>query len=323
MRIRIVDAFTDRPFSGNPAGVLLLESDGFPPAERLQEIAAEVNLSETAFAHPLPPGGAADWALRWFTPVVEVDMCGHATLATAHVLHTTGRATGPVRFPRCGVLTATRARTAASRWTSPPPRWPRSRCRTVSRTPSARTPSRCTTPASTSATCSSSCATRRPYGGSPRTARRWWPTPGAGHRHRGRRGPRPGLRLRLALLLPGRRHRRGPGHRQRPHRAGPLLVGPPRPRRPHRPPGIRPLGPGPYRSARRAHPADRYGGHGDRRRTAHRALTASDAGPAPIRRAQGVGSQSTRPASSAYPTNAPMSRSACATTSGPTRPQRR
>lgn len=70
-------------------------------------MAAEVNLSETAFAHPLPPGGDADWALRWFTPVTEVDMCGHATLATAHVLHTTGTATGPVRFTaRCGILTA-------------------------------------------------------------------------------------------------------------------------------------------------------------------------------------------------------------------------
>ncbi|MCP9959789.1 MULTISPECIES: PhzF family phenazine biosynthesis protein [Streptomyces] len=105
MRIRIVDAFTDRPFSGNPAGVLLL--DAFPDDRWLQSVAAEVNLSETAFAHPLPPGGGADWALRWFTPAAEVDMCGHATLATAHVLHTAGLAGGPVRFAaRCGVLTA-------------------------------------------------------------------------------------------------------------------------------------------------------------------------------------------------------------------------
>ncbi|MFD3944712.1 PhzF family phenazine biosynthesis protein [Streptomyces sp. NPDC058579] len=108
MRIRIVDAFTDRPFSGNPAGVLLLDS--FPDDHWLQKVAAEVNLSETAFAHPLPPGGEADWALRWFTPVAEVDMCGHATLATAHVLHTTGAATGTVRFAaRCGILSATAA----------------------------------------------------------------------------------------------------------------------------------------------------------------------------------------------------------------------
>ena len=108
MRIRIVDAFTDRPFSGNPAGVLLLDS--FPEDSWLQKVAAEVNLSETAFAHPLPAGGDADWALRWFTPTTEVDMCGHATLATAHVLHTTGTASGTVRFAtRSGVLGATAA----------------------------------------------------------------------------------------------------------------------------------------------------------------------------------------------------------------------
>ncbi|MFF2654697.1 PhzF family phenazine biosynthesis protein [Streptomyces sp. NPDC058045] len=105
MRIRIVDAFTDRPFAGNPAGVLLL--DAFPPDSRLQQIAAEVNLSETAFAHPLPAGADADWALRWFTPAAEVDLCGHATLATAHVLRTTGQAGGAVRFAtRSGVLSA-------------------------------------------------------------------------------------------------------------------------------------------------------------------------------------------------------------------------
>ncbi|MEV4333976.1 PhzF family phenazine biosynthesis isomerase [Streptomyces sp. NPDC049597] len=108
MRIRIVDAFTDRPFAGNPAGVLLLDSGGFPDDAWLQDVAEEVNLSETAFAHPLPGGGEADWALRWFTPVAEVDMCGHATLATAHVLHSTGTASGTVRFSaRCGILTAT------------------------------------------------------------------------------------------------------------------------------------------------------------------------------------------------------------------------
>jgi PhzF family phenazine biosynthesis protein len=108
MRIRIVDAFSDRPFAGNPAGVLLLDSDGFPDDSWLQKVATEVNLSETAFAHPLPPGGDADWALRWFTPATEVDMCGHATLATAHVLHTTGTAGGTVRFTaRCGILSAT------------------------------------------------------------------------------------------------------------------------------------------------------------------------------------------------------------------------
>ena len=106
MKIRIVDAFTDRPFQGNPAGVLLLDGP-FPPDAWLQQVAAEVNLSETAFAHPLPPGGDADWALRWFTPAAEVDMCGHATLATAHVLAAAGLADGLIRFTaRCGILTA-------------------------------------------------------------------------------------------------------------------------------------------------------------------------------------------------------------------------
>ncbi|MFF9036364.1 PhzF family phenazine biosynthesis protein [Streptomyces sp. NPDC014892] len=106
MRIRIVDAFTDRPFSGNPAGVLLL--DAFPDDAWLRNVAKEVNHAETAFAHPLPAGGEADWALRWFTPVAEVAMCGHATLATAHVLHSTRAHKGPVRFAtRSGVLIAT------------------------------------------------------------------------------------------------------------------------------------------------------------------------------------------------------------------------
>ncbi|WP_329245529.1 PhzF family phenazine biosynthesis protein [Streptomyces sp. NBC_01478] len=109
MRIRIVDAFTDRPFAGNPAGVVLL--DAFPADDDwLQKVAMEVNHAETAFAHQLPEGGDADWALRWFTPATEVALCGHATLATAHVLHTTGAHEGPVRFAtRSGVLIATPA----------------------------------------------------------------------------------------------------------------------------------------------------------------------------------------------------------------------
>jgi PhzF family phenazine biosynthesis protein len=107
MRIRIVDAFTDRPFAGNPAGVVLLDSDAFPDETWLQEVAAEVNLAETAFAHRIPGAPDNEWALRWFTPVAEVDLCGHATLATAHVLSTTGRVSGAVRFStRSGVLIA-------------------------------------------------------------------------------------------------------------------------------------------------------------------------------------------------------------------------
>ncbi|MGW1535260.1 PhzF family phenazine biosynthesis protein [Streptomyces aureus] len=106
MRIRIVDAFTDRPFAGNPAGVLLLDS--FPDDAWLQNVALEVNHAETAFAHRLPAGGEADWALRWFTPATEVALCGHATLATAHVIATTGAHQGPVRFATLsGILVAT------------------------------------------------------------------------------------------------------------------------------------------------------------------------------------------------------------------------
>jgi PhzF family phenazine biosynthesis protein len=105
MRIRIIDAFTDKPFAGNPAGVCLLDGDSWPDEGWMGRVAAELNLSETAFAHRLPGGAEADWALRWFTPAVEVDLCGHATLATAHALHADRGAPGTVRFAsRSGVL---------------------------------------------------------------------------------------------------------------------------------------------------------------------------------------------------------------------------
>lgn len=111
MRIRVIDAFTDKPFAGNPAAVCLLDSGAWPDEAWMRRVAAEMNLSETAFAHPLPPGGEADFALRWFTPVDEVDLCGHATLATAHALASDGRVPGgsggSVRFAsRSGVLVA-------------------------------------------------------------------------------------------------------------------------------------------------------------------------------------------------------------------------
>ena len=81
MKMYQVDAFSSEVFKGNPAAVLLLDQ---PMDDALmQNIAAENNLAETAFALPLNAGG---WHLRWFTPTQEVDFCGHATLATAHVL---------------------------------------------------------------------------------------------------------------------------------------------------------------------------------------------------------------------------------------------
>ena len=99
-----VDAFADRPFAGNPAAVCLLA--GPADAAWMQRVAQEMNLSETAFVHR----EAAGHRLRWFTPVAEVELCGHATLATAHALWETGRlARGEMaRFNTLsGLLTAT------------------------------------------------------------------------------------------------------------------------------------------------------------------------------------------------------------------------
>ncbi|MCI0436449.1 MAG: PhzF family phenazine biosynthesis protein [Gemmatimonadetes bacterium] len=98
-----VDAFTRTPFAGNPAGVCVLDG---PRADAwMQAVAGEMNLSETAF---LVPEGDA-FRLRWFTPSTEVDLCGHATLASAHVLYESGRldTDAEARFhTRSGVLTA-------------------------------------------------------------------------------------------------------------------------------------------------------------------------------------------------------------------------
>jgi PhzF family phenazine biosynthesis protein len=83
LRLVQVDAFADRPFTGNPAAVVPL--DAWLPDETLQAIAMENNLSETAFTVP-DASGEADYELRWFTPTTEVALCGHATLASGHVL---------------------------------------------------------------------------------------------------------------------------------------------------------------------------------------------------------------------------------------------
>ncbi|SDF45323.1 phenazine biosynthesis protein PhzF family [Limimonas halophila] len=103
----VVDAFADGVFTGNPAGVCPLTT--WPDDATLQAIAAENNLSETAFF--APSRGEAAYDLRWFTPTVEVDLCGHATLASAYVLaEICGVATSPLRFAsRSGVLGVTRA----------------------------------------------------------------------------------------------------------------------------------------------------------------------------------------------------------------------
>ena len=99
-----VDAFTSEPFAGNPAAVCPMDA----PADEawMAQVAAEMNLSETAFVHPEGDG----FRLRWFTPTGEVRLCGHATLATAHVLWETGAVSGDqIRFhTRSGSLAARR-----------------------------------------------------------------------------------------------------------------------------------------------------------------------------------------------------------------------
>ena len=106
MRIVQVDAFADEPFAGNPAAVCVLAEDR--PDDWMRKVAREMNLSETAFLRPRDGG----FGLRWFTPAVEVDLCGHATLAAAHVLWEDGHLSAgePARFhTRSGRLEARRA----------------------------------------------------------------------------------------------------------------------------------------------------------------------------------------------------------------------
>jgi PhzF family phenazine biosynthesis protein len=106
VRVIVVDAFTAEPFRGNPAAVCLLHQEG--SASWMQAIAAEMNLSETAFVRPRPDD---DFSIRWFTPTVEVPLCGHATLASAHVLWEEELASReqPVTFhAQSGLLTARR-----------------------------------------------------------------------------------------------------------------------------------------------------------------------------------------------------------------------
>jgi PhzF family phenazine biosynthesis protein len=106
VRLRTVDAFTDHPFAGNPAAVVVVDSA--PSDEWMAAVAREANLSDTGFVirEDLPD---ADFRLRWFTRgAVEVDLCGHATLASAHCLFEDGVAS-PIRFAtRSGVLTVAR-----------------------------------------------------------------------------------------------------------------------------------------------------------------------------------------------------------------------
>jgi PhzF family phenazine biosynthesis protein len=105
LRLLQIDAFTEKPFRGNPAAVCFL--DGARDEAWMQSLAAEMNLSETAYLTPRNDG----WSLRWFTPATEVELCGHATLASAHALWEESRlAPGETaRFHTLsGLLTASR-----------------------------------------------------------------------------------------------------------------------------------------------------------------------------------------------------------------------
>src|SRR5688572_30307192 len=105
LKLYQLDAFTDKIFSGNPAAVCPL--DQWLPDDLLQKIAMENNLAETAFFVKKED----KFEIRWFTPSVEVDLCGHATLASAEVLYTYEKYSGnSITFlsPRSGILTVTR-----------------------------------------------------------------------------------------------------------------------------------------------------------------------------------------------------------------------
>ena len=91
MNYFIVDAFTDKPFGGNPAGVVLLDSDSFPKEDLMLKIAAELRYSETAFVRR---DGEKEFTIRYFTPKAEVELCGHATIASFFLLHKKGLASG-------------------------------------------------------------------------------------------------------------------------------------------------------------------------------------------------------------------------------------
>jgi PhzF family phenazine biosynthesis protein len=107
MQIVQVDAFSSEPFRGNPAAVCLLDGSG-RSSSWMQAVAAEMNVAETAFLEPRHDG-TGEFDLRWFSPTLEVDLCGHATLASAHVLWELGTAASQVAFhTRSGRLTAER-----------------------------------------------------------------------------------------------------------------------------------------------------------------------------------------------------------------------
>ena len=214
MRIPLyqVDAFADRPFTGNPAAVCPL--DGWLPAETMQAIAAENNLSETAFFVAEGEG----WRLRWFTPTIEVDLCGHATLAAAHVIFTalaSERQRVLFHTEKAGDLAVTRdGELLALDF----PAWPPEPCAAppglgaaLGRQPVAVLAAR---------DYLAVYDARATWPRSPRILRRWRGSTALRHRHRAGIGRN---RFRLALFRAGDGRRRRPGHRLGALHADPVL----------------------------------------------------------------------------------------------------
>ncbi len=251
----LVDAFTDRPFAGNPAGVCLLTAP--LPDDVMQNVAMEMHQAETAFL--LPEGDG--WRLRWFTPEVEENLCGHATLASAHVLFETGLLApgATARFQtKSGLLTAAReAESIVLDFPATPAEeaHPASelalKALSISPVFSGKTRFDLFFEVATEAEVRALAPDFAALEAGPLPRR---------HRHRPRRRG-DAERLRLPLLRTRLRRPRGPGHRVGPLRARALLAGEAREGRPRRLPGFPARRDGPGRLPRRAGPPRGNGRH--------------------------------------------------------------
>jgi predicted PhzF superfamily epimerase YddE/YHI9 len=237
-----VDAFTEQPFAGNPAGVCILSrprDDAW-----MQAIASEMNLAETAFLERAPEA----WSLRWFTPTVEVDLCGHATLASAHVLWEEGRvARGqPIGFDtRSGRLTAApRAGLIELDFPAEPATAGPAPVEILEALPVSKALSTGRNRLDYLIEVEDEATVRRLAPDFKRLAAACGANRGV--------ECEAGVRFRLALLRAGRGHRRGSGHGLDALLPGPVLGGTPRKDRARRIPGIRARGRGPRAPGRRA-----------------------------------------------------------------------
>ena len=280
--IFVVDAFASGPFRGNPAAVVLLEPDDVPTIRWMQSVAAEMKHSETAYVTPRPDG---EFDLRWFTPEVEVDLCGHATLASGHVLWEAGRLApdaGATFHTRGGVLRATRPHDGAVQLDFP-----------------TAPPDPCDAPvgllaaigiekAETLSTTGQFFMLVVPDAATVRDCAPDFVVLGAlrdvARRVRDRARRRRRARHRVALRA-ARRHRRGPGHGLDALRARAVLVRAPGPDRAVRRAGLRARRLGALPGRGRPHAAHRQRDHRPARlaRRTHRGLTAEPARATPAR----------------------------------------